>query len=137
MSKQQNERPSEQQLVSTLKDMAEVQKQTLQVKEKELQLENEKVKSNERIALASIEAQKGDRVEQMGLFAKLEGKKYITIWVIVAAVVAVILVAIWREKTEFALEVLKIGGALLAGYFAGFNKGKANTLEKQRRDEEE
>lgn len=43
MSKQQNERPSEQQLVSTLKDMAEVQKRTLQVKEKELQLENEKV----------------------------------------------------------------------------------------------
>ncbi|MPW66522.1 hypothetical protein [Moraxella catarrhalis] len=137
MSKQQNERPSEQQLVSTLKDMAEVQKRTLQVKEKELQLENEKVKSNERIALASIEAQKGDRVEQMSLFAKLEGKKYITIWVIVGAVVAVILVAIWREKTEFALEVLKIGGALLAGYFAGFNKGKVNTLEKQRRDEEE
>ncbi|WII95960.1 hypothetical protein LU276_03870 [Moraxella haemolytica] len=104
---------------------------------KELQLESEKVKSNERIALASIEAQKGDRVEQMGLFAKLESKKYVTVWLIVLAVVIVILVAIWREKTDFALEVLKIGGALLAGYFAGFNKGKVTTLEKQRQNDDE
>lgn len=129
--------PNEQQLVSTLKDMAEVQKRTLQVKEKELQLESEKVKSNERIALASIEAQKGDRVQQMSLFEKIEGKRYITIWAIIVAVVLIIVFALWKNETVFALELFKIGGALLAGYFAGFHKAKSNILEKQRQHEEE
>lgn len=126
-----NNAPKEQELVSTLKEITEVQKRSLQVKEKEINLEQEKVKSNEKIALASIDAQKSDRVEQMGLVAKIEKQRYITIWVISVLVVAVILVAIAKDKTDFALEVLKIGGALLAGYLAGFNKGKANTLEKQ------
>lgn len=130
-------KPNEQQLVSVVKDLVESQKRSHQLQQKELELEQEKVRSNERIALASIEAQKGDRVEQMGLFAKIEGKKYVTIWLITGAVVLIVLVAIWREKTEFALEVLKIGGALLAGYFAGFHKGKANVLEKQRQNDDE
>lgn len=130
-------KPNEQQLVSVVKDLVESQKRSHQLQQKELELEQEKVRSNERIALASIEAQKGDRVEQMGLFAKIEGKKYVTIWLITGAVVLIVLVAIWREKTEFALEVLKIDGALLAGYFAGFHKGKANVLEKQRQNDDE
>lgn len=67
----------------------------------------------------------------MGLVAKIEKQRYITILVISGLVATVILVAIAEDKTDFTLEVLKIGGALLAGYLAGFNKGKANTLEKQ------
>lgn len=137
MSHNRQEKPNEQQLVRVVGDLVESQKRSHQLKEQELKLEQEKVRSNERIALASIEAQKGDRVEQMGLFAKIEGKKYVTIWLITGAVVLIVLVAIWREKTEFALEVLKIGGALLAGYFAGFHKGKANVLEKQRQNDNE
>lgn len=137
MSHNRQEKPNEQQLVRVVGDLVESQKRSHQLKEQELKLEQEKVRSNERIALASIEAQKGDRVEQMGLFAKIEGKKYVTIWLITGAVVLIVLVAIWREKTEFALEVLKIGGALLAGYFAGFHKGKANVLEKQRQNDDE
>lgn len=137
MSHNRQEKPNEQQLVRVVGDLVESQKRSHQLKEQELKLEQEKVRSNERIALASIDAQKGDRVEQMGLFAKIEGKKYVTIWLITGAVVLIVLVAIWREKTEFALEVLKIGGALLAGYFAGFHKGKANVLEKQRQNDNE
>lgn len=137
MSHNRQEKPNEQQLVRVVGDLVESQKRSHQLKEQELKLEQEKIRSNEKIALASIEAQKGDRVEQMSLFAKIEGKKYITIWVIVVAVVLIILVAIWKDKTDFALEVLKIGGALLAGYFAGFNKGKATTLEKQRQNDDE
>lgn len=137
MSHNRQEKPNEQQLVRVVGDLVESQKRSHQLKEQELKLEQEKVRSNERIALASIDAQKGDRVEQMGLFAKIEGKKYVTIWLITGAVVLIVLVAIWREKTEFALEVLKIGGALLAGYFAGFHKGKANVLEKQRQNDDE
>ena len=40
------------------------------------------------------------------------------------------------NNTPFALEMLKIGGALLAGYFAGFGKGKASVLEKHKNEEE-
>lgn len=132
-----SQKPTEQQLAIVVKDLVESQKRNIQLKEKELQLESEKIKSNEKIALTSIEAQKGDRVEQMNLFAKIETKKYITIWIIATLVVIVILVSIFTNKTDFALEVLKIGGALLAGYFAGVNKGKASILEKQQKQNEE
>lgn len=132
-----NKPTNEQQLVGAFKDFLENQKRTHQLQQKELEIQREQIASNEKIALASIEAQKGDRVEQMNLLAKIEGKKHNTIWVITVAVVLVILVSIWRKETGFALEVLKIGGALLAGYFAGVNKGKASALEKQQHKNDE
>lgn len=130
-------KPNEQQLAVMVKDLVEAQKRNFLIKEKELQLESEKVKSNEKLALATIEAQKGDRVAQMHLFAKIEKQKHHTIWIIAALVVIVIVIAIFQKETDFALEVLKIGGALLAGYFAGLNKGKATILEKQNKTDDE
>ncbi|QIA76123.1 hypothetical protein [Rodentibacter caecimuris] len=64
-------------------------------------------------------------------------QRNIIIGIVIVAVVAVIFVSMFTDNTAFALEVLKIGGALLAGYIAGFGRGKITTLEQQRRNEDE
>ncbi|QIA76124.1 hypothetical protein [Rodentibacter caecimuris] len=51
------------QLLATMRDLVKVQQANQAVKEKELAVEQERIKSNEKIALASIDAQKGDRNE--------------------------------------------------------------------------
>lgn len=125
------------QLLATMRDLVKVQQANQAVKEKELAVEQERIKSNEKIALASIEAQKGDRNEQIKAFSKMHTQRNIIIGVVIVAVVAIIFVSMFTDNTAFALEVLKIGGALLAGYIAGFGRGKTTALEQQRRNEDE
>lgn len=125
------------QLLATMRDLVKVQQANQAVKEKELAVEQERIKSNEKIALASIEAQKGDRNEQIKAVSKMHTQRNIIIGIVIVAVVAVIFVSMFTNNTAFALEVLKIGGALLAGYIAGFGRGKNAVLEQQKRNEEE
>ena len=124
------------QLLAAMRDMVKVQQANQAVKEKELDLERKRIESNERIALASIEAQKGDRAQQIKTISKLHSQRHILAGGIVIVVTIVVCVAMFTNNTPFALEVLKIGGALLAGYFAGFGKGKASVLEKHKNEEE-
>ena len=56
---------------------------------------------------------------------------------VVSLLIALVLIcAMMTGNTEIALELIKIGGAVLLGYFAGLNRGKAQVLEKQRNTEE-
>lgn len=133
-----NQKPqTDAQLLATMRDLVKVQQANQAVKEKELAVEQERIKSNEKIALASIEAQKGDRNEQIKAVSKMHTQRNIIIGIVIVAVVAVIFVSMFTNNTAFALEVLKIGGALLAGYIAGFGRGKNAVFEQQKRNEEE
>lgn len=125
------------QLLATVLELVKVQQANQVVKEKELVVEQERIKSNEKIALASIEAQKGDRNEQIKAISKMHTQRNIIIGIVIVAVVAVIFISMFTDNTAFALEVLKIGGALLAGYIAGFGRGKSSILEQQKRNDEE
>lgn len=125
------------QLLATMLELVKVQQANQVVKEKELVVEQERIKSNEKIALASIEAQKGDRNEQIKAISKMHTQRNIIIGIVIIAVVAVIFISMFTDNTAFALEVLKIGGALLAGYIAGFGRGKSSILEQQKRNDEE
>lgn len=51
-------------------------------------------------------------------------------------VTAVLITAMFTGNTAIALELIKIGGAVLLGYFAGINRGKVQVLEKQRQIDE-
>lgn len=37
----------------------------------------------------------------------------------------------YLDKSDIAIRIIEIGGAVLLGYFAGVNRGKAQILEKQ------
>lgn len=135
-NRQNSEKPNEHQLVRVVRDLVETQKQTHQLQQQELELEREKIRSNEKIALTSIEAQKGDRTAQMSLLSKMHRTQYILFGIIAILVVVVLVVAMQTNNTALASEIVKIGGAVLLGYIAGVNKGKASALEKKGQDDE-
>lgn len=47
----------------------------------------------------------------------------------------VVIAAMLTDKTDVALELIKVGGAVILGYIAGVNKGKAQALEQRRPDQ--
>lgn len=91
------------QLLAAMRDMVKVQQANQSVKEKELQVEQERIKSNEKIALASIQAQKEDRLAQMDLFSRFQVIKYVFGGVISVGVFVLVWYAMKTNNTEFAL----------------------------------
>lgn len=70
----QDKIPSE--LLTTFEKIVEVQEKELALKAKELDIEQANIVSNEAIALATIEAQKSDRQQQMQLVTRLQTQKH-------------------------------------------------------------
>ncbi|ETD72977.1 hypothetical protein V757_00910 [Pelistega indica] len=84
-------RPPQTQLVETVRDLIKTQQVTQAIKEKELDIELERIRSNEKIALESINAQKGDRNEQIQAISSLHLQRNVLIGLgIVSAVVIII-----------------------------------------------
>lgn len=113
----------------------EYQKQDLANKSKELDIRRDEIQSNERIALASIEAQKADSDNKGVFFAEMVKSRHRTIIWIAVIIGLVLIIALLVNKAEVALEAIKMGGTVLLGYFAGVNRGKNKALEERRRQE--
>ncbi len=117
-------------------EILEYQKLELANKREELALRRHEIQSNENIALAAISAQKENNTQGSEVLIAVN-KSRLVIWVVVAFLLAIVLVfAMFTDSKEIALELIKIGGAVALGYFAGVNRGKAQVLEKQKRDDE-
>ncbi|WP_262983439.1 hypothetical protein [Haemophilus influenzae] len=43
----------------------------------------------------------------------------------------------YLDKSDIAIRIIEIGRAVLLGYFAGVNRGKAQILEQQNRSKED
>jgi membrane protein len=119
-----------------VREILEYQKLELANKREELALRRHEIQSNENIALAAISAQKENNTQGSEVLIAVN-KSRLVIWVVVAFLLAAVLVfAMFTDSKEIALELIKIGGAVALGYFAGVNRGKAQVLEKQKRDDE-
>lgn len=119
-----------------VREILEYQKLELANKREELALRRHEIQSNENIALAAISAQKENNTQGSEALIAVN-KSRLVIWVVVAFLLAAVLVfAMFTDSKEIALELIKIGGAVALGYFAGVNRGKAQVLEKQKRDDE-
>lgn len=119
-----------------VREILECQKLELANKREELALRRHEIQSNENIALAAISAQKENNAQGSEALIAVN-KSRLVIWVVVAFLLAAVLVfAMFTDSKEIALELIKIGGAVALGYFAGVNRGKAQVLEKQKRDDE-
>lgn len=119
-----------------VRELLEYQKQELANKRIELDLRRDEIASNERIALATIAAQKEDFDKRGNVFASVSKSRFILFGAVALLVMAVLITAMFTGNTAIALELIKIGGAVLLGYFAGINRGKAQVLEKQRQTDE-
>ncbi|MCP1659317.1 hypothetical protein [Neisseria perflava] len=120
-----------------MQEFIELQKQEVAVRHREQENRKDEIQSNERIALATIEAQKSSDLKHGEVFTQVHSKLLTTITAIAFFVAAVLVVALCLNKDNVAIELIKIGGAVLLGYFAGINKGKAEALERQRREKED
>lgn len=136
MAKSPNPPQADAQLLATVRDLVKVQQANQSVKEKELQVEQEKIKSNEKIALASIQAQKEDRLAQMDLFSRFQVIKYIFGGVIAVGIFILIWYSMKTNNTAFAIELAKMLVPLIVGLISGYGIGRYKTNKENNKDEE-
>lgn len=84
----------------------EYQKQDLANKSKELDIRRDEIQSNERIALASIEAQKADSDNKGVFFAEMVKSRHRTIIWIAVIIGLVLIIALLVNKAEVAADFI-------------------------------
>lgn len=118
-------------------EFIKLQQQELILKKEELSVRREEIQANERLAKASIEAKQQTDLKHGDIFSLLQkGKLWLTA-LLALFVLIVVIYAMYSNNTSFALEILKIGGVLLAGYLAGFGRGKSVVLERQQKESQD
>jgi len=103
----------------------------LDFKTQELEIRKKEIDSNKEVALKSIDAQKEDRATQSTIFSGVETKKVYFKYLVTVAVAAVVIVSMYTGNAQYAIELAKIAGGVMAGYLAGVYKGKSDTLERK------
>ncbi|HEK0789545.1 TPA: hypothetical protein SMP78_003774 [Proteus mirabilis] len=123
--------------IAAIEKFVEVQSKEIELKSKEidfktqeLEIRRQEIASNKEIALKSIEAQKEDRETQSRFFSGLETKKVYFKCLVAVGVVLVVIISMYTGNAQYAIELAKIAGGVLAGYLAGVYKGKADQLER-------
>lgn len=114
-----------------MREFLEYQKLELANKREEIQLRRDEIASNERIALASIAAQKEDMDKRGEVFITINKSRFIFFGAVAILLTAIFVVAMMTQQTDIAMELIKMGGAVILGYIAGINRGKAQVLEKK------
>lgn len=129
--KQQNQ-------IAAIEKFVEFQTKELGLKEKELdfktqelEIRRQEIESNKAIALKSIDAQKEDRATQSTIFSGVETKKVYFKYLVTVAVAVVVIVSMYTGNAQYAIELAKIAGGVMAGYLAGVYKGKSDQLERK------
>ncbi|MEQ9852668.1 hypothetical protein ABRP57_09560 [Pectobacterium aroidearum] len=135
--KNSNEKERKPNPMAAIEKFVEVQVKEITLKEKELEFKTQElevrhkeIESNKEIALISIQAQKEDRATQASFYSGLETKKVYFKYVLVVAVAVVVIISMFTNNAQYAIELAKIGGGVLAGYLAGVYKGKSDQLER-------
>ena len=120
-----------------IKEFFAIQQQEVSVKREELALRKEETKLNQEVALASIESQEKVELKRGDVFLKNQIGKY-QLWCVLGFLFSIIIaIAMYLDKSDIAIRIIEISGAVLLGYFAGVNRGKAQILEQQNRTKEE
>ncbi|HHG0425695.1 TPA: hypothetical protein ACPTCW_002328 [Yersinia enterocolitica] len=108
----------------------ELKSKEIDFKTQELAIRQQEIDSNKEIALKSIEAQKEDRATQASFFSGLETKKVYFKYLVTIAVSVVVIVSMYTGNAQYAIELAKIAGGVMAGYLAGVYKGKSDQLQR-------
>ncbi len=120
-----------------IKEFFATQQQEIAVKRDELAIRKEETKFNQEVALASISSQEKVELKRGDVFLKTQIGKY-WLWGVLGVLFSVIIsIAMYLDKSDIAIRIIEIGGAVLLGYFAGVNRGKAQILEQQNRSKED
>lgn len=117
-----------------IKEFFELQQQEISIKRDELQVRQEEARFSNEVALASIASQERVELKRGDVFLSTQKGKY-WLWGGLATLFSLVIgFAMYLDKTEIALRIIEISGAVLLGYFAGVNRGKAQVLEQQNKN---
>lgn len=120
-----------------IKEFFAIQQQEIAAKRDELAIRKEETKLNQEIALASIASQQKVELQRGDVFLQTQRGKF-WLWGILGTLSAVVIgFAMYLNQSDIAIRMIEIGGAVLLGYFAGINRGKAQILEQQNRQKED
>ncbi|TGZ99483.1 hypothetical protein [Rodentibacter pneumotropicus] len=120
-----------------IKEFFAIQQQEVSLKRDELAIRKEETKLNQEVALASIASQERVELKRGDVFLKTQIGKY-WLWGVLGVLFAVVIgIAMHLNQSDIAIRIIEIGGAVLLGYFAGINRGKAQILEQQNRTKDE
>lgn len=120
-----------------IKEFFAIQQQEVAVKRDELILRKEESRLNQEVALASIASQEKVELKRGDVFLKNQIGKY-WLWGVLGILFAIVIgIAMHLNQSDIAIRIIEISGAVLLGYFAGVNRGKAQILEQQNRQKED
>ncbi|TYG35566.1 TMEM165/GDT1 family protein [Lonepinella koalarum] len=116
-----------------IKEFFAIQQQEIAVKRDELLIRKEESKLNQEVALASISSQEKVELKRGDVYLSTQKGKYWLWGGLALLTCTIIAVAMYLNQSDIAIRIIEIGGAVLLGYFAGINRGKAQILEQQNR----
>jgi len=114
-------------LVQVLTKMAEVSTKEQEVKQAELGVKQQEIESNERIALAAIEAQKSFHSDRWKKFNSHLIHRYVFVCVISVIMAIFSGLAIYLGAKDLVMDLAKLVASMAIGTFGGYHWGKSKT----------
>lgn len=121
------EKPQTKDLVEVLTKMAEVNTREQDVKQAELGVKQQEIESNERIALAAIDAQKSFHSDRWTKYNSHLIHRYVFVCVIAVIVCLFAGLAIYLGAKDLVMDLAKLLASLAIGTFGGYHWGKNNS----------
>lgn len=112
-------------LVGVLTKMAEANSKEQDVKRHELDVKREEISSNERIAMAAIDAQKSFHADRWTKYNSHLIHRYVFFIVIALVGTGFSALAISMGAKEVIMDLAKLGSSLALGTFGGYHWGKS------------
>jgi hypothetical protein len=112
-----------------MQQFVENQKQELTLRAQELDLNKQKDNNSFAFAREALKAQSEDRVHERDCTRKTRRD---VLWLILAAVIvvaAVVVIALWRDKEQVAMEIIKDGMLFITGGAGGYGISQAKKRE--------
>lgn len=118
------EKPELKALMVAVKQMVEAGQQEIDVRRGEQDVKREEIASREKIALATIEAQREFHKERFSRFNDHLIHRYWFVGVVMLLVLTFSGFAIWAGAKELIMDLAKLIGGVAVGAFGGFHYGK-------------
>lgn len=117
------------------RDFLHLQQQEVALRFEEAEIRKQEIEANKQIALASITAQENTDKKRGDVFLNIHKWRTWLLFACILAVSGILFAAMKYDRTEIALKIIEIGGAVLLGYFAGLYRGKAQAMENRDKNE--
>lgn len=122
------------QLTAAVHQLVESTERQHEIKRAEIEVQGKEIASNERIALASIQAQREFHSQRFTRYNAHLIHRYLFIGGMTMVVLGFSLFAIWLDAKELVADLFKMIVPLVVGLAGGYHWGARNTLKRTREE---